>query len=73
MSDIVGYKKITGHLVFTIKLGDNFHRKVRYCDNGHDNGKYVLDLHHYCSSVLCEYYDVDRFIKQYFNILGIHT
>jgi hypothetical protein len=30
-----GYQEITGHLVFDIKLGENFRRKARYCADGH--------------------------------------
>ena len=33
--DLVGYKEITGHLVFDVKLGENFRRKARYCADGH--------------------------------------
>ena len=32
---LMGYKKITGHLVFDVKLGENFRRKARYCADGH--------------------------------------
>ncbi|CAJ1941927.1 unnamed protein product, partial [Cylindrotheca closterium] len=32
---LMGYKKITGHLVFHVKLGENFRRKARYCADGH--------------------------------------
>ena len=32
---LVGYTQITGHLVFDIKLGENFKRKARYCADGH--------------------------------------
>jgi hypothetical protein len=30
-----GYQEITGHLVFDVKLGENFRRKARYCADGH--------------------------------------
>ena len=33
--DLVGYQGITGHLIFDIKLGENFCRKARYCADGH--------------------------------------
>jgi len=33
--DLVGYQLITGHLVFDVKLGENFRRKARYCADGH--------------------------------------
>ena len=32
--DLVGYQKINCHLVYDIKLVENFHRKARYCANG---------------------------------------
>jgi hypothetical protein len=32
---LIGYQEITGHLVFDIKLGENFRRKARYCADGH--------------------------------------
>ena len=32
---LTGYKKITGHLVFDVILGENFQRKVRKCADGH--------------------------------------
>ena len=35
VSDLIGYKEITGHLVFDVKLGENFRRKARYCADGH--------------------------------------
>ena len=33
--DAKGYEQISGHLVFDIKLGENFRRKARYCADGH--------------------------------------
>lgn len=33
--DLVGYQEITGHLVFDVKLGENFRRKARFCADGH--------------------------------------
>ena len=33
--ELIGYQGITGHMVFDIKLGENFRRKARYCANGH--------------------------------------
>lgn len=30
-----GFNKITGHLVFDVKLGENFRRKARFCADGH--------------------------------------
>jgi hypothetical protein len=33
--ELVGYQKISGHLVFDVKLGENFRRKARYCADGH--------------------------------------
>ena len=32
---LIGYKEITGHLVFDVKLGENFRRKARFCADGH--------------------------------------
>ena len=34
-SQLRGFKEITGHLVFDIKLGENFRRKARFCADGH--------------------------------------
>ena len=33
---LVGYQEITGHIVFDIKLGENFRQNARYCANGHN-------------------------------------
>jgi hypothetical protein len=33
--DLVGYQRITGHIVFDVKLGENFRRKARFCADGH--------------------------------------
>ena len=35
ITQLPGFKEITGHLVFDIKLGDNFRRKTRFCADGH--------------------------------------
>jgi hypothetical protein len=32
---LVGYKKITGHIIFDVKLGENFRRKARFVADGH--------------------------------------
>jgi hypothetical protein len=32
---LVGYTKITGHLIFDVKLSENFKRKARYVADGH--------------------------------------
>lgn len=32
---LIGYQQITGHLVFDVKLGENFRRKARFCADGH--------------------------------------
>eukprot|EP00980_Cylindrotheca_fusiformis_P022162 scaffold9066_cov80-Cylindrotheca_fusiformis.AAC.1 len=34
-NDLIGYQEITGHLVFDVKLGENFRRKAQYCADGH--------------------------------------
>ena len=34
-SSLKGFKEITGHLVFDIKLGENFRRKAQFCADGH--------------------------------------
>ena len=33
---LMGYKKITGHLILVVKRGKKFQRKVRYCADGHN-------------------------------------
>ncbi|CAJ1962216.1 unnamed protein product [Cylindrotheca closterium] len=32
---LIGYKRITGHMVFDVKLGENFRQKARYSADGH--------------------------------------
>ena len=32
---LVGYQQITGHIIFDVKLGENFRRKARYVADGH--------------------------------------
>jgi hypothetical protein len=32
--DLVGYQRITGHLVFDVRPGENFQRKARCCPGG---------------------------------------
>ena len=41
--DLVGYQKISGHLIFDVKLGKNFQRKVRFVAYSHktDTPSYV--------------------------------
>lgn len=36
--ELVGFTEITGHLVFDVKLGENFRRKARFCADGHKTG-----------------------------------
>ena len=33
--DLVGYEEITGHLIFDVKLAENFRRKARFVADGH--------------------------------------
>jgi hypothetical protein len=37
-STLVGYTQITGHLVFDVKLSENFRPKARYCADCHKTG-----------------------------------
>ena len=37
-NSLVGYTQITGHIVFDVKLGENFRRKARFCADGHKTG-----------------------------------
>ena len=37
-NSLVGYTQITGHLVFNVKLGENFRRMARHCADGHKTG-----------------------------------
>jgi hypothetical protein len=39
---LVGYTQIPGHLVFDVKLGENFRRKTRYCADGCKTGAPAL-------------------------------
>ena len=34
-SELIAYEDITGHLIFDVKLSDNFRRKVRFVADGH--------------------------------------
>ena len=34
---LIGYQKIRCHMIFDIKLGENFRRKARYVAGGHTN------------------------------------
>ena len=34
-SKLVGYKEITGHIIFDVKLGEGFRRKARFVADGH--------------------------------------
>ena len=36
---LIGFQEITGHIVFDVKLGENFRRKARYCADGHKTEK----------------------------------
>lgn len=36
--DLIGYTEITGHMVFDVKLGENFRLKARFCADGHKTG-----------------------------------
>jgi len=42
--DLIGYQRITGHLIFDVKLGENFRRKARFVADGHKT-KTHLQLH----------------------------
>ena len=33
--ELIGYKEITGYLIYTVKLSENFRRKVRFVADGH--------------------------------------
>ena len=35
VSKLVGFKEITAHMIFDVKLGENFRRKARFCADGH--------------------------------------
>ena len=35
LADLVGYQKISCHMIFDVKLGENFRRKARYVGGGH--------------------------------------
>ena len=35
INQLVGYQEITGHMIFDIKLGENFRRKARFVADGH--------------------------------------
>ena len=39
---LIGYTQITEHLVFDVKLGENFRRKARHCADGHKTGAPAL-------------------------------
>ena len=35
VNKLVGYQQLTAHMVFDVKLAENFRRKARYCADGH--------------------------------------
>lgn len=35
VDELIGYQEITGHIIFDIKLGENFRRKARFVADGH--------------------------------------
>ena len=35
MLDLLDYKQISGHLIFDVKLSENFRRKARFVADGH--------------------------------------
>ena len=35
IEDLIGYEQITGHLIFDVKLSENFRRKARFVADGH--------------------------------------
>ena len=35
VDDLIGYQRITGHMVFDVKLAENFRRKARFVADGH--------------------------------------
>ena len=35
VKDLIGYEEITAHLIFDVKLSENYRRKVRYVADGH--------------------------------------
>ena len=35
IEDLVAYEQISGHLIFDVKLSENFRRKARFVANGH--------------------------------------
>ena len=34
-SELIGYEEITGHLIFDVKLSENFRWKARFVADGH--------------------------------------
>ena len=36
ISDLVGYQDILVHMIFDVKLGENFQRKARFVEDGHE-------------------------------------
>jgi hypothetical protein len=34
-SELIGYQQISGHIIFDVKLGENFRRKARFVADGH--------------------------------------
>ena len=35
VEDLISYEEVTEHLVFDVKLGENFRHKARFCADGH--------------------------------------
>jgi len=41
IKDLIGYQRITGHLIFDVKLGENFRRKARIVADGHKTKPHI--------------------------------
>ena len=41
VKDLIGYQRITGYLIFDVKLGENFRRKARAVADGHKTKPHI--------------------------------
>jgi hypothetical protein len=55
LEELIGYEEITGHLVFDVKLGENFRRTASYCADGHN--ELMLDVH---PGYLLKFHDLNK-------------
>ena len=54
--DLIGYQHITGHMIFDVKMGENFRRKSRFVAGGHKIE--AANSITYCTVVSCDFVSI---------------